>query len=243
MLASPDENCLNYLSLLFRGRKKPRARPTNRRDERTVEDINLYLLPPSSPPPLSPPRPSLRRRRRRCRCLRLLLCSFLVWRAASRGQKRIRSSFAGEGRREEGKGGFRRSARPPLLAGEENLRAGGAGPEERARGWRPSFFANIHSACLQDVSASPLSLNFHAFHDVFIVHPYKITAWLICSGHLVESETGNATPSNSRRRKNASMTAATYETDFFQIEWVLPLSWMASNWKSTAGRRSAHYAV
>ena len=37
------------------------------------------------------------------------------------------------------------------------------------------------------------------------------------------------------------MTAATYETDFFQIEWVLPLSWMASNWKSTAGRRSAHY--
>ena len=55
LLASPDENCLNYLSLLFRGRKKPRARPTNRRDERTVEDINLYLLPPSSPPPLSPP--------------------------------------------------------------------------------------------------------------------------------------------------------------------------------------------
>ena len=131
LLASPDENCLNYLSLLFRGRKKPRARRTNRRDERTVEDINLYLLPPSSPPPLSPPRPSLRRRRRRCRCLRLLLCSFLVWRAASRGQKRIRSSFAGEGRREEGKGGFRRPARPPLLAAEKNLRAGGSLKNER----------------------------------------------------------------------------------------------------------------
>ena len=242
LLASPDENCLNYLSLLFRGRKKPRARPTNRRDERTVEDINLYLLPPSSPPPLSPPvapppspplsLPSF---------IALLISGLARGKSGSKAHPVVVCGRGAERREGGRKRGFRR---PPRLASPRGGEPrGGRGPEERARGWRPSFFANIHSACLQDVSASPLSLNFHAFHDVFIVHPFKITAWLICSGHMVESETGNATPSNSRRRKNASMTAATYETDFFQIEWVLPLSWMASNWKSTAGRRSAHYAV
>ena len=101
----------------------------------TVEDVNLYLSADSFLPLLF----HLRRRRRR---LRLLLCSFLVWRAASRGQKRIRSSFV------EGSPSW-------PTTGEGGRRTFGRawGPGERARGWKPSILCT-HSAHLQDASIS-----------------------------------------------------------------------------------------
>ena len=125
LLGSPEENCSNYLSLLFRGAKKEAA-------QRWKTLTCIYLLTPSSLSSFT-----------FAAAAASVYCFAHFWFGAR--QVGVKSASGRRLWREGRNGGL--SLSPSTLAGEENLGAGPALKEERARGW----ILCTHSSYIQDV--------------------------------------------------------------------------------------------